>query len=64
MRIAAALLIFACLSACSAMQSPPEQAFGDKDSWRQQQAVLDAQAIMQGMAQARQRAQEQARSSR
>ncbi|HEX3403993.1 MAG TPA: hypothetical protein VHT74_27095 [Acetobacteraceae bacterium] len=46
------------------MQSPSEQSFVDQDALRQQQAALDAQAIMQGMAQARQRAQELARSSR
>jgi hypothetical protein len=34
------------------------------DEWRQQQAVLDAEAILQGMAQARQRQQELARTAR
>ena len=36
----------------------------DQDGWRQQQAVLDAQAILEGMAQARLRAEQQARTAR
>ncbi|HXA20876.1 MAG TPA: hypothetical protein VNW90_01165 [Acetobacteraceae bacterium] len=66
MRIAAALLTIVCMAACSAapMQSASEQAFTDQDSWRQQQAVLDAQAILEGMAQARLRAEQQARTAR
>jgi hypothetical protein len=34
------------------------------DQWRQHQAELDAQAIMQGMAQARQRAEQLAHTGR
>jgi hypothetical protein len=66
MRIAAALLTIVCVAACSAAptQSASEQAFMDQDSWRQQQAVLDAQAILEGMAQARLRAEQQARTAR
>lgn len=36
----------------------------DQDGWRQHQAALDAEAIMVGMAQARLRAEQQARSAR
>jgi hypothetical protein len=63
MRTAAALLTFACLSACSVAPPQPvsEQALVNQDGWRQQQAVLDAQAILEGMAQARNRAQQLAR---
>jgi hypothetical protein len=35
-----------------------------QDGWRQQQSVLDAEAILEGMAQARLRAQQQARMAR
>jgi hypothetical protein len=66
MRIAAAFLTFVCLAACSAKSTPyaSEQALTRQDGWRQQQAVLDAQAILDGMAQARHRAQELARTAR
>ena len=65
MRLAAALLTIACLSACSVMPTQSEHALVTQDAeWRQQQAVLDANAIIQGMAQARHRAQELARSAR
>ena len=66
MRIVATVLTFACLAACSAAptQSASEQALMDQDGWRQHQAALDAEAIMVGMAQARLRAEQQARSAR
>jgi outer membrane biogenesis lipoprotein LolB len=65
MRRVVALLTFACLSACSVTQSQQEHALVNRDDeWRQKQAVLDAEAILQGMAQARYRAQELARSAR
>jgi hypothetical protein len=35
-----------------------------QEVWRQQQAVLDAEAILDGMAQARLRAEQQARMAR
>jgi hypothetical protein len=34
------------------------------DEWRQKQVILDAEAILQGMAQARQRQEQMARSAR
>ncbi len=66
MRVAAALVTLACLSACNtAAPTQAEHALVRyDDEWRQRQAVLDAEAIMQGMAQARSRQQELARSAR
>jgi hypothetical protein len=66
MRIAAALVTYVCLSACSAMptRSASEQALTSGYGWRQQQAELDAEAILEGMAQARHRAQALARMGR
>jgi hypothetical protein len=66
MRIVAALLTCVWVAACSAAptQSASEQALMDQDGWRQQQAERDAEAIMLGMAQARLRAEQQARSAR
>ena len=64
MRLFAALLTFCCLSAC-AMTTPGEpvdQATYD-EGWRTHQAKLDADAIMQGMARAREQASQLARSS-
>ena len=64
MRIPAAVLIVLCLSACSSeapTQSASEQALMRQDEWRQHQAVLDAEAIIEGMTQARLRAEMQAR---
>jgi hypothetical protein len=66
MRIAAVFLTFTCLAACSevATQSASEHALIRQDGWRQQQSVLDAEAILEGMAQARLRAEQQARMAR
>jgi hypothetical protein len=65
MRFVAALLTFVCLSACSVMPVQQESdLMGRDDAWRQKQAVLDADAILQGMAQARERAQMLARTAR
>jgi hypothetical protein len=66
MRLTAAVITFACLSACSMAPSPSEQALvpGSYDEWRQNQATQDANAILQGMAQAREREDELARSAR
>jgi outer membrane biogenesis lipoprotein LolB len=58
MRLTAALLTLACLTACDAVQTVSEHSPTRDDQWRQHQAELDAQAIMQGMAQARQRAEQ------
>jgi outer membrane biogenesis lipoprotein LolB len=63
MRLAAAIVVFAALSACAMTSSAP-QGFARDDAWRQHQAKLDADIIMQGMAQARERASELARSAR
>jgi hypothetical protein len=55
------MLTLACLAACSGAQTVSQ---ARDDEWRQGQAELDAQAIMQGMAQARQRAEQLARTGR
>jgi hypothetical protein len=64
MRLTAALLTLACLAACDGVQTVSEHPPVRNDGWRQRQAELDAQAIMQGMAQARQRAEQLARTGR
>jgi hypothetical protein len=65
MRLIAALLTVACLVACGMTQTQSEHALlGYDDEWRQQQAVLDAEAIMQGMQQARERQEALARTAR
>ena len=65
MRMTALLLMLAVLAACGAEQTQSEHALVRyDDEWRQRQAVLDADAIMRGMAQARERYQELARSAR
>ena len=63
-RLTAALLTLACLAACGGVQTVSERSSARDDEWRQRQAELDAQAIMQGMAQARQRAEQLARTGR
>jgi len=64
-RLAAALITFACLSACGGTPSGSEAELVRHDEgWRQYQAQLDADAIMQGMQRARDQASQLARSSR
>ena len=64
MRLTPALLTLACLAAASGgALTVSEHSPARDDEWRQRQAELDAQAIMQGMAQARQRAEQLARTS-
>ena len=65
MRLTAALLTVACLVACGMAQTQSEQALSRyDDEWRQRQAVLDAEAILKGMQQARERQEALARSAR
>ena len=64
MRLTAALLTLACLTACDEVRTVSELSPARNDEWRQGQAELDAQAIMQGMAQARQRAEQLAHTGR
>jgi outer membrane biogenesis lipoprotein LolB len=65
MRLLLALFATACLWGCGAQQSQSEhELVRYNDEWRQKQAVLDAEAILQGMAQARQRQEQMARSAR
>lgn len=64
MRLLAALLAVAALTACALSQTDSEQALVRYDSeWRHRQAVLDAEAILKGMAQARENQAELARSA-
>jgi hypothetical protein len=55
------LLTLTCLTACDGVQTVSELSPARDDGWRHRQAELDAQVIMQGMAQARQRAEQLAR---
>jgi hypothetical protein len=64
MRSTAALLMILCLAACATSTTSTEQLLVGQDELRQRQAVLDADAIMRGMEQARQRAEALARTSR
>lgn len=65
MRLAVALFTFLCLSACSVVSTQqPDPLLGGNDEWRQRQALQDADIILQGMAQARQRANMMARTAR
>ena len=65
MRVAAALFTFVCLSACSMSPTGSGNPLAQyEDGWRQHQAELDADAIVQGMARAQQQAPELARSAR
>jgi hypothetical protein len=64
-RLVAALITFACLSSCGTTPSGSEADLVRHDEgWRQHQAQLDADAIMQGMQRARDQASQLARSSR
>jgi len=65
MRPCLALFAVACLAACGTQQSQSEhELVRYDDEWRQKQAVLDADAILQGMAQARQSREQLARTAR
>jgi hypothetical protein len=69
MRLAVALLTVTFVAACGGTPTAgPVQADHAlaryDDQWRQKQAVLDAEAIMQGMTRARERRDQLARSAR
>jgi hypothetical protein len=53
MRVFAVLLTVAGVAGCSNMQTSAEQGFVDEAGWRHQQVVLDADAIVRGMNEAR-----------
>ncbi len=53
MRIAAPLLLAACLAGCNSLPTASEGGFLDTAAWRQRQAIKDANAIVQGMHEAR-----------
>ena len=63
-RLTATLLSLACMAASSGAQTVTEPSLARYDAWRQGQVELDTQAIMQGMAQARQRAEQLAHTGR
>jgi hypothetical protein len=52
MRIVGLLLLFG-LAACSITPSVSEEGFLGQSAWRHQQAIEDANTIMQGMSRAR-----------
>lgn len=65
MRLLLACFTLVGIAACATQQSQSEHALVRyDDEWRQKQAILDAEAILQGMAQARQRQEQMARSAR
>ncbi len=65
MRLLLACFTLASIAACANQQSQSEHALVRyDDEWRQKQVILDAEAILQGMAQARQRQAQVARSAR
>ena len=65
MRLLLACFTLASVSACTNQQSQSEHALVRyDDEWRQKQVILDTEAILQGMAQARQRQEQMARSAR
>ena len=65
MRLIVALLTIAFVSACGGQRSQSEYALvRQDDEVRQRQAVLNAEAILRGMAQARERQEQMARTAR
>jgi hypothetical protein len=53
MRLASALVVAFIVAACSVQQSSSERSFVRGENARSAQAALDAEAILRGMAQAR-----------
>ena len=65
MRLLLTCLTLASIAACAKQPSQSEHALVRyDDEWRQKQVILDTEAILQGMAQARQRQEQMARSAR
>jgi hypothetical protein len=64
MRLALALLVAIIVAACAIVQSGSERSFARGDSARSAQAALDAEAILQGIAQARNANEQMARDNR
>jgi hypothetical protein len=64
MRLAVAVVFAIIVAACAVQQSVSERDFVHGDGARSAQAALDADAIMQGMAQARDSSQRLARDLR
>ncbi len=63
MRLALALVVAVIVAACAVQQSISERGFVRSDGARWAQASLDAEAILQGMAQARNASERVARDS-
>jgi hypothetical protein len=61
MRLAIAVVVASIVAACAVQQTLSERSFVRDDGARSAQAVLDADAILQGMAQARDSSQRLAR---
>jgi hypothetical protein len=61
MRLAVALVVASIVAACAVQQSISERDFGRGDAARSARAAVDADAILQGMAQARDFSQRVAR---
>jgi len=65
MRLLVAILTLGCLSGCNGTPTQSEHALiGNNEEARHQLAIQDVEAILQGMAQARERAQQLARTAR
>ena len=65
MRVLITLLALGCLFGCNTTQTQSEHAFvGNTEEMRHLMAIQDVEAILQGMAQARERAQQVARTNR
>jgi hypothetical protein len=64
MRLALALVVAIIVAACAIVQSGAEHGFVRSDSARSAQAALDAEAILQGIAQARNANEQLARDNR
>ncbi len=61
MRLILAVVVTSIVAACASAQSGSQRVFVRSDGAREAQAALDADAIMQGMAQAREASQQVAR---
>ncbi len=64
MRLALALVVAVIVAACAVVQSSSQRAFLGDDGARSAQAALDAEAILQGMEQARNASERVARDNR
>lgn len=61
MRLVVTLSLIVLLAGCATLQTGSEQGFIDQAGWRREQALRDANIILQGMNQARAEEDEMAR---